>query len=48
MKTGGSLTILIGIIFILFIIFLIMRSRHGNVKRRSDPRTRFRHPRNRE
>jgi len=39
---GSSLTILIGIIFVLFIIYVIMKNRHEKMKRRKDSRSIFR------
>jgi len=39
MIQGSSLTILIGIIFVLFIIYVIMKNRHEKMKRRKDNRS---------
>lgn len=41
MMQGSSLTILIGIIFVLFIIYVIMKNRHEKIKRRKDTRSIF-------
>ncbi len=38
----SSLTILIGIIFVLFIIYVIMKNRHEKTKRRKETRSIFR------
>jgi len=41
MMQGSSLTILIGIISVLFIIYVIMKNRHEKMKRRKDTRSIF-------
>lgn len=42
MIVDSSLTILIGIIFVLFIIYVIMKNRHEKMKHREDKRSIFR------
>lgn len=39
MIPDGSLTIFIAIIFVLFIVYVIMKNRHEKIKRRKDNRT---------
>ncbi len=42
MIPDSSLTILIGIIFVLFIIYMIMKNRHEKIKRRKESGSLFR------